>query len=337
MQSSPFYIWLAQPERASTSLPAVSMPPTAAVLACSIVAEADLSASSAILEADLSTWLDSDPLMNKDTNQQPQLHHHAVTQDHHPFFQLGPILQDPAELQTLHQMLEKGIGLIWKLSNPAYTAAQKYTESDSAWSARMLELAPDPDCFQGGRMHSHVALLDKFFARTQTRSANSRRVRTWIRHGIKLPFVGLSHPSHARVQHWNRNLVVVKRMLSKALGTSDVSAHLEGTHPSPVQFPKHKSVPTYAPFVEAEIAKAEAKGVIAKWPLKECPTVVNGIKVVDDKPDKPRISSISSMCINPMYLNAFLEHQPLQYEKLQDLINLIGQGDYMTSSDDKSG
>lgn len=88
---------------------------------------------------------------------------------------------------------------------------------------------------------------------------------------------------------------------------------------------------TNAPFVEAEIAKAEALGLIAKWPFKERPTVVNGIKVVDDKPDKPR------MCINPMYLNAFLEHQPLQYEKLQDLINLIGQGDYMTSSDDKSG
>ena len=77
-------------------------------------------------------------------------------------------------------------------------------------------------------------------------------------------------------------------MLSRAVGSSRVQEHLAGNKPAAVQFPNHKSVDTYRPFVQSEVAlKGVAKGVIAEWPFEQGPTVVNGLKVFDDNPDKP--------------------------------------------------
>ena len=44
-----------------------------------------------------------------------------------------------------------------------------------------------------------------------------------------------------------------------------------------MQFQNHRSVETYTSFVDEEVAKALAKGVIAKWPFTDPPTVVNGV------------------------------------------------------------
>lgn len=86
-------------------------------------------------------------------------------------------------------------------------------------------------------------------------------------------------------------------MLTKAVGSDAVSTHLQGSKPSPIQFHNHKSVQTYAAFVDTELVKALAKGVIAEWPFPDPPTVVNGLKVVDDKIPKLKL------CINPMCIN----------------------------------
>ncbi|KAL0030847.1 hypothetical protein WJX77_009431 [Trebouxia sp. C0004] len=105
----------------------------------------------------------------------------------------------------------------------------------------------------------------------------------------------------------------------------------QSSRPSPVQFHNHKSFQTYASFVDTKLDKALAKGIIGEWPFPEPPTVVNGLKVVDDKLPKLRL------CINPMYINLFLKYEPLKYDRLQDLTDTIGSGDFMSTSDDKSG
>lgn len=151
-------------------------------------------------------------------------------------------MENPGETQHLHSMLSRGISLIWKLSDPSYSAAEVYIESDAAWSARMISIAPDPDQFQAGRMHAHVAILDAFFAQTSTNSAISRKIQTWVRHGIKLPSVGVGHKSHAHAAHYDSNLEVVKRMLSRAVGAPNISPYLQGSKPSPVQLQNLKAV-----------------------------------------------------------------------------------------------
>ena len=276
---------------------------------------------------DCASWLDSDPWIEQGTLPHPNDQQYTGQPD---FFQLGHIL-GPQESQPQHSRLLKGVGIISKLTDPQYTAAEEYLEPDTVWLARMLASAPDPDHFQAGRMHAHVDVLDAFFTQTGSNNPNSRKIRTWVRHGIKLPFVGVGHKSHAQAAHYDRNLQVVKRMLSRSVGEANISPLLEGSKPSAVQFQNHKSVQTYAAFVDSELAKALAKGVIAEWPFADPPTVVSGLKVVDDKLPKLRL------CINPMYINLFLRYEPLQYEKLLDLTHIIQQGDYMSTSDDKSG
>lgn len=221
--------------------------------------------------------------------------------------------------------------MIWKLRDPSYTAELEFAEPDSDWLARMISKAPDPEQFHAGRMHSHVVLLDKFFEETSNRTGNANKVRHWIRHGIRLPFVNMWHKSQQQAAHYDRNVKVVRRMLAKAVGPSNVDAYLQGSKPSRVKFPNHQSAHTYSSFVEAKIAKGISKGVMAEWPFPDPPTVTNGIKVVDTRPDKLRF------CINPMYINLFVKHEPVQYEKLQDLQDLIKPEDFMSSSDDKSG
>lgn len=61
------------------------------------------------------------------------------------------------------------------------------------------------------------------------------------------------------------------------------------------------------------------------------PSVVNGLKVVDDKPTKLRL------CINPMYVNLFMRYIQVRYERLTDLVDMLGPDYYMSTSDDKSG
>lgn len=52
--------------------------------------------------------------------------------------------------------------------------------------------------------------------------------------------------------------------------------------------------------------------------------------MVDDKP-KLRL------CLNPMYINSYMEYQPVKYENIQALMDMVEEGDYLISSDDKSG
>lgn len=103
--------------------------------------------------------------------------------------------------------------MLWKLSNPLYTATKVFTESDATCSAPMVKMAPDPDQFQAGgsasrsRGHSHVSLVDAYFAPVDSLNTNSKRVKTSIRHGIKLPFVAVprwatSHMTEQRTTTW---------------------------------------------------------------------------------------------------------------------------------------
>ncbi|DBA76989.1 TPA: hypothetical protein ACH3X1_009580 [Trebouxia sp. C0004] len=60
--------------------------------------------------ADMAGWLDSDPFA-------------------------GPWhLQAPQDAHHMHDMLSRGVGMPWKLSNPLYTAAGEYAEKDAAWA-----------------------------------------------------------------------------------------------------------------------------------------------------------------------------------------------------------
>lgn len=105
-------------------------------------------------------------------------------------------------------------------------------------------------------------------------------------------------------------------MLEKAVGKDSVEQYLTGKVPHAVQFPNHLSVKKYKTFVKSELAACLDKGVIKKWTLNRVPQVVNGIKVVDDKPKL-------QLCLNPMYINSFMEYQPVKYENIQAMMDML--------------
>lgn len=41
--------------------------------------------------------------------------------------------------------------------------------------------------------------------------------------------------------------------------------------------------------------------------------------------------------MHPMYNDLFIKHNSLKYEQLKDLVNNVQPGDFLTTSDDRSG
>ena len=72
------------------------------------------------------------------------------------------------------------------------------------------------------------------------------------------------------------------------------------------------------------------RGVVIKWTHGE-PKVANGLRVVDDMLSKPRL------CPNTLYVNAYLKHRQLTYERIGDVQGLVEEDDYLYTTLDISG
>ena len=295
-----------------------------------VLREADTdSLSSLQLEADTVEWFDADPMLSLNQQVRPP-HSCSASTSGAEFFKLSNNHAD-VNIQNQHILLAEGISCIRKLQDPLYSAEQEYSESDENWQQRMQVTAPDPEAFKAGRLHSCSPVPESLLSMTGSMTASAKRVLQWVSKGIKLNFVPVSHPSHLKAPKWRKRAEIVKHMLTKAVGKDKIDTYLQGDKPAAVHFPNHQSVNTYKDFVQAEVAKGIHKGLIARWPFSQPPTVVNGLRVVDDKLPKLRL------CINPMYVNLFMRYIPVHYEKLTDLVDLLAPEDYMFTSDDKSG
>ena len=224
----------------------------------------------------------------------------------------------------------KGIAIIRKLQDPAYTAEYEYQERDAEWLKRMKDQTTDPDAFETGHMHACAELWDLYFKEMCVKSKLAKQVAIWMHQGIRFKFVGTQHASQTQAPKRGQRMEIVRRMLRKATGLENVEEFFNSKEPARVQFPNHKSVQEHDGFVTTELEKCLQKGVVKKWIGMEPPKVVNGLKVVTDKPKK-------RLCINPMYINSHMKYEPVRYEKLTDLTDMVQQGDYLTTSDDKSG
>ncbi len=276
-------------------------------------------------DADMPQWWQTDPLLDI-TNIRLPLVSGSETCEAEFFTTQGEMHTDELKKHMLYQ----GVAMIRKLNDPEYTAEAEYSESDSDWLNKMLTCAPDPKAFKAGSMHACVPVMEEYFDMLESRSKNAGKVVKWFKEGVKFNFVGWDHHSHTKAPQRKQKEEAVRSMLGKAVGRGAVEKLLSGKEPHAVQFPNHKSVEKYQDFVRAELEACVDEGVIKKWTLNRLSKVVNGIKVVDDKP-KLRL------CLNPMYINSYMEYQPVKYENIQALMDMVEEGDYLISSKDKSG
>ena len=103
---------------------------------------------------------------------------------------------------------------------------------------------------------------------------------------------------------------------------------LEGPTPHRVVFPDHHSAEQHNSAVREGVAKLLEKGAVQKWQGPEPPTVINGLRVVE-QPGKLRL------CINPMYGKLFMRYSQFKYERLADMKDYLRRGDWLYTTDDK--
>lgn len=243
-----------------------------------------------------------------------------------PFFSLPPVAPE-GELQGRHQTLLAATAQLRLLG----TAAAVDTQQDEEWLHQLHSLCPDPTAFLAGGLHLVAPLWEAYFADTGNTARTAKAVAKWVREGYSFDFVPTTHASQQHAPQREKKVRIVQGMLGQVLPAGQVAGHLSGDKPKAVRFPNHKSAAQYSTFTQQEVAAALRQGVIKVWTPLTGPTVVNGLRVVDDKLPKLRL------CINPMYINLFLKYMPLKYERIGDVAHFVLPDDFLYTTDDKSG
>ncbi len=209
--------------------------------------------------------------------------------------------------------------------------AEEDTTAPGDFLQQLGELAPDPDRFQARGVHRSWRVWEAFLAAASPNgklSSGAKEVLTLVRDGFKPTWVHPEAPGQQQAPEHRKKIQIVRQMLARS--GRDPDAMLSCSEPQAVRFANHSSAAQHAEFVTAEIAKAAQQGAVRQWEGPSGPTVINGLRVVE-KEGKRRL------CINPMYVNAFMKYRPLKYEMLQDVSGYLERGDWMVTTDDKSG
>ena len=237
-----------------------------------------------------------------------------------------------ADLQRAERQLERA----WQALDPAAQAAAADASPmpEGTFTQQMHAAARNPADFQPGLLRACGSLWRHYFELQnggRPMSSNQRQLLAMITDGVRFRWVGAPGPDVPLPPLRRKKRRIVLQMLAQALGRDkDPEAYLTGLTPHAVQFPNHRSTSAHMDFVTAEVRKCLQTGVVREWPAKwGRPTVINGLRVVDGK--KLRL------CMNPMYPNLFMEIPPLKYESLADLPGFLHKGDFMFTTDDKSG
>lgn len=256
--------------------------------------------------------------------------------------------------QQQQQLLREGEGelqgrlrQLWQRAQMLGTPEGVDNTPDEQFLTELGKLLPDPDAFLAGGWGRRAELWEEWFrlaaadqgtGHAKGLSREQKWLVTSLRHGLRLEWVPADHPAQASAPNRAKKLEIVRSMLRAALrhssaGEAAVDSKLGGSMPAAVYFPNHRSASEQSEFVTSELQKALAMGAVQRWdPAWGQPTVVNPIRVVVSEDGAKK-----RLCINPMYINLFLRYRPVKYERLQDMPALLRPGDYLYTTDDKSG
>ena len=269
-----------------------------------------------------------------DLQQDPLLAPSTIARHHGPidphFFKPAVTSSGSEAREAAHRSMTQAWGILQKLGRDLDWIPME--EDPDAWREALVADLPDPDKFMAGRLGERVDILEEFFRISGNQTKAAQQVIRWLKHGIYSKFVPVDNPGQEDMPFFRKKKEIVTKMLKQALpeGTA-IEGYLKGDRPKEVHFPNHNSTTVYADFVKEELEGMLRKKVVKEWAWSEDPVVINGLRVVDEKWPKLRL------CLNPMYVNLFLQYSPLKYERLGDLPNLAEDGDFAFTTDDKSG
>ena len=125
-------------------------------------------------------WVESDPLLEVNRNEEVNMSVNiGSVAEHMDFFALAEGLE-AGQVQQRKEGLLKGIAIIRRLQDPAYTAEYEYEEPDAEWLRRMKDQTTDPNTFETGHMHACADLWDLYFKEMGVKSKLANQVSIWM-------------------------------------------------------------------------------------------------------------------------------------------------------------
>ena len=151
---------------------------------------------------------------------------------------------------------------------------------------------------------------------------------------MRFDFVPVHHEAQAASPRQRGNERIVTSSLRRRYPDEPPEQRLSGPSPHPADFGNHSSALQHAEFVDAELLRCAARGVVEPWdPARHGgqPIAVSSLRLVAKADGSLR------MCVNPMYVNLFIRYRAFTYDRLVDLSAMADEGCYMFTTDDKSG
>jgi hypothetical protein len=187
----------------------------------------------------------------------------------------------------------------------------------------------NPEEFRAGGWTPYYEVWHALLAPHARERAAVKGLLLGIKQGIRWqlvpPATQTRMPSHAA------KLKRLSTMLTRYMPALKLSKVLNTAQPQALHFPNHASAAVYPSFVREEIQKLVEVGAVVQLPDGQRPLVVNSLGVADNKAPKLRL------VIDPIYPNLLMKYEQLRYEQLIDMTQYLEAGDWLTTTDEKSG
>ncbi len=147
---------------------------------------------------------------------------------------------------------------------------------------------------------------------------------------MRFDFVPVDDAAQAASPRHRRNTRIVNASLIYRFPGEPPASRLSGSEPHAVDFGNHISAEQNADFVDAELLRCAARGVVREWdPARHggsTPTAVSSLRIV------AKAGGTLRMCVSPMYTNLFIRYRAFAYDRVVDLSAMADEGCFMFST-----
>jgi hypothetical protein len=189
--------------------------------------------------------------------------------------------------------------------------------------------------FVAGVPNSRLKAWERYFTWAQGQaslSAEQQKVLDWLRHGVKLEWVGVDSKAQTEHPRYQDRKQQVLELLKTTLPdqVQRVRELLKGDRPGKVRFGNRNSVELHAGFVKASLEDLMTTGALIEVPEDKV-QVCSGLGVVANRKGKLRL------ILDARYINLFDKYVSFSYEKLNDVPQYARPGDWLCLTDFKAG
>jgi hypothetical protein len=208
-----------------------------------------------------------------------------------------------------------------------------------AFEQLLGSLVPNPADLQPGRLTAHAPVWRAYLAEEVCDGAGElphlAYALSLVEEGVRFDFVPVDDAAQAASPRHCRNTRIVNASLTYRFPGEPPASRLSGSEPHAVDFGNQISAEQNSDFVDAELLRCAARGVVREWdPARHggsTPTAVSSLRIV------AKAGGTLRMCVSPMYTNLFIRYRTFAYDRVVDLSAMADESCFMFATDVKSG